>query len=198
MDPLNRAQKYLGGNTHSFNGESMVARPGFAMFNIDFAFSIDNDLTADKKLALSPGLHSSSAALATAGYSCDAVIGDGAVITDLTLSAENPKLTVNFFKNFLANRRFLVEKIRMTSDQESQFQKTIEIGISTPASVEGTKTIKINPYYNVNQQSAKTVDMVLGKHGEQFWMGPDNVAILNVAKSSNLDIIISGKIELPL
>lgn len=191
----NRVAKF-----NNFSGAGVAARPGFQFVPFKFSFTVANAVAApaaNKKLALSAGRHGTAAALAAGSFPTDAVMGDGAVITDFTITADDSNLNCDFFANYFKDRRLYVERLELNSDAPAQFTRTIVVAASTPGNVEKKRTIRIQPYFSVNQNSTNQVDMVLGTKGEEFWIGPDHVAVLDVEKTSQLVIIMSGMMEIP-
>lgn len=180
----------------NFNGAG-GARPGFKMIPVAFGFNVDNDLTARKDVALSAGAFASAANLATAGISCDALFGDGAVITSLTFTAADSKLTCDQFLAYLKSRRMLVERIEIQTDNTAQLKETITHVVGSPFKTEKQDIVRISRYKSVNQNATTEVEMVLKTKSERFWMGPDDIVTVGISKSSDSNFIIAGLLEVP-
>jgi|GEM_PF-6451609 len=200
-----RARAILGhpapaGQLDNFNSG---ARPGHGLVDFEFAVTIANSTGAAKKISfLSNGLFPTAAKLTAAGLAVDALFAEGTVIdgggNDLVVTSENSALDADMMAAMLDKYRARIDSIRMTSDQEAQFSKTFQRSIITPISQEGQKPLRIKPYFSTNQQSTATIDMVLSTKGQQFWLSNIELANLNIVDNSSLELIISGKFELPL
>lgn len=182
----------------NFNASTGLSpRPGYTFREVFFNFNVDNNLTARKDLTICPASFTANADLGTAGITSDGIITDGEVITDLSATASDAKLTNDHFTAWLRENRLLVTQIEIESDTTAQFAEKFVHVKATPFVTDKQTIINIKPYKSPNQTSTSEVKMVLKTKGQEFWMGPDDVVTVGIAKSSDSNFRIVGLAEVP-
>lgn len=136
-----------------------------------FAFSIANTSGATKNLALVPAYfdtlmaatvvaegvatttlsRNNPAQIVAAGFTCDAVLDDGTIATNVVATAGNTKFRIRDFLQFVKLNAPLVRKMTVACANTDQYEKTITIVRVNPTGNQGEEYVHLTNFYNVQQ-----------------------------------------------
>lgn len=123
---------------------------------VNFAFSITNAAAATKQIALTPTYLGTAAALATAtGETVDGVLTDGTIITNVTGTAGNSKLTIAGLQNFIRNNPSKLTRMTIVSNDTSSFETNIIYQDLSAFRTLQNNRIPLTKYVDPNQFNTK-------------------------------------------
>lgn len=136
-----------------------------------FSFSIKNTSGATQNVALVPAYfdtlavqsatvegaivsttsRSNAAQIAAAGFTVDAVLDDGAMLSGLEATAANSKFRIRDFLRYVLLNSALIKKMTVACANTDAYEKTITIVRVNPTGNQGEEYVHLTNFYNVQQ-----------------------------------------------
>lgn len=124
--------------------------------SITYSFRLTNAAAANKVIALTPTYLGTAAALATAtGETVDGVLTDGTIITNVTGTAGNSKLTIAGLQNFIKQNPTRILEMTIVSNDTSSFEEKITYQHLSPFRSLENNTIPLTDYVDPKQFNTK-------------------------------------------
>ena len=154
------SDNYEGGGEDNYTGEGddMLSFSGGSSYlgensgTVNYKFSLTNAAAADKKIALTPTYLATAAALAVAtGETVDGVLTDGTIITNVTGTAGNSKLTIAGLQAFTLRNAAKLTRMTIVSNSATSFETDIVYQDLSPFRSLQNNRIPITKYVSPNQ-----------------------------------------------
>jgi hypothetical protein len=160
----------FGGHGKSFLNEERSS--------ITFAFKLQNATAAKKIVALTPTYLGTAASIATAtGETVDGILTDGAIITNLTGTAGNSKLTIAGLQSFVKQNPTRILEMTIVSNDTSTFEENITYQHLSPFRTLQNNRIPLTDYIKPEQYNTKKAIVTIGRDYPDVQLN-DQTAIL--------------------
>lgn len=124
--------------------------------SITYTFKLQNASAGRKVIALTPTYLGTAAALATAtGETVDGILTDGTIITSVTGTAGNSKLTIAGMQAFTKSNATRVLEMTIVSNDTSSFEEKITFQHLSPFRSLENNTIPLTDYVKPDQYNTK-------------------------------------------
>jgi hypothetical protein len=122
--------------------------------------------------------------IVTAGYACDAVLDDGVIMTDVTCTSSNSKMTIRQFKNYIKNFGHVVVDLIMTGSDQDVFDETLEVVKMTPLEGSASSYIILSDHKDMLQTNQLKVEIL----GVNLIAAFDTLALLPIPAGREVTI----------
>ena len=103
--------------------------------------------------------YTNPAAIVAAGYSCDHVIDDGTIATNVTCTASNSKMAIRHFRDYIKNFGRQIKTLSVQSSNAAAFNEVIEVVQATPLRGAASDYIALQDFKSVDQTAADKVNV---------------------------------------
>ena len=203
---LQRSNKVL---TNNFTGDKKMASVPTAQKAIGdkFGFKIVNGAATAKKIGIIPApyiprdgyaldltptkesvtknMHDITA-ITAAGIVVDAVLDDGIIATDVTVTAAKSTASIQNFLEFIKTNPLPLKEILIVSSDASAFNGEIELRKVSPFQLGAPQTIELNQFYDPYQQADDRITVKFGEN--ELELSDDLFMGLIVPAGATLDI----------
>jgi hypothetical protein len=179
--------------------------------NLNFKFRVVNSSGAKKTIVLNPAyfpvigvtttyagstytstphFHDTTS-LKAAGYTCDAVLDDGTILSGVTVTAADATKTIREFLAFCRYNKVIVPEIVINADDKDAFTETMVIEKASPFRRLGDdQKIQLDDYLDTYQQLSTKVVIDMLKDGILFQWDEQTVVSLPINTGRTLDFTI--------
>lgn len=175
---------YIGLNDDSVDfcgGNSFMTEGGSA---IQFSFTLTNATAANKVIALTPTFLGSASAIATnTGETCDYVLTDGTIDTNITGTAANSKLKIAYLQNFILRNPSRLIRMTVKSNSEDGFLGSeMVIGQADPYRSPSINRLPITKFVSTDQYNAKKAVIDFREAGYQdMQLDDQNIILIRIS-----------------
>lgn len=151
------SDNYIGQDDDSLHFQgSQENFAGEGAGTVNFGFTLVNAAAANKVIAITPTYLTTAAALATAtGETVDGVLTDGTIITNVTGTAGNSKLTIAGLQAFIAKNPAKLTKMTIVSTDTSTFETNLVYQDLSPFRTLSNNRIPLTKYVDPRQFNTK-------------------------------------------
>lgn len=164
-----------------------------------FTFTLKNNTGATKVVAILAAFfdtltlvegapntfkQTNAAAIAAAGYSCDAVLDDGTIITDLSASSANSRKSIRAFREFIKTGGAVCVDMDVQANNAAAFNEVIEVVKCTPLTGEKSEYLHLSEFMSVDQSSTSKINA----RGLDLEMSGDTLMLLPVQNGHEVTI----------
>ncbi len=101
----------------------------------------------------------SPAKIVSAGYTCDAVLDDGTIITNVVCTAMNSKKSIRQFRDYIRENPRICVDITIQSTIPAQFNETVEVVKHSPLIGSLNQELALNDFKSVDQYSTDKINL---------------------------------------
>lgn len=142
-----------------------------------FSFQIANTSGAAKKVAILAAFfhtlksvsgaegaadtltYTDATAIAAAGYACDAVCDDGTIAAGIVVTAENPKMTMRAFREYIQKQPKVVVDMSVQASNVSAFNGVMEFVKCSPLIGSASQYLPLTKFRSVDQTATDKVNV---------------------------------------
>lgn len=149
--------------------------------SITYSFKLQNAAAAKKVIALTPTYLATAAALATAtGETVDGVLTDGTIITSVTGTAGNSKLTIAGLQAFIKQNPTRILEMTIVSNDTSSFEEKITYQHLSPFRSLENNTIPLTDYVKPDQYNTKKAIIPIVKDYPKLQLDDQTMILLPI------------------
>lgn len=99
------------------------------------------------------------AAIVAAGYGCDVVLDDGTILTDVTATSSNSKMSIRHFREYIKNYGRTIKTMSVQASHAAAFNEVIEVVNATPLKGAASDYIALQDFKSVDQTATDKVNL---------------------------------------
>lgn len=123
--------------------------------------------------------------IVAAGYTCDYVLDDGIIVTDLTANSNTAEQTIRAFREYIktCGGRVLMD-MSVQANNAAAFNQAMKIVQCTPLDGAPAKTLPLSRFKSVDQSANDKVEV----RGLDLPLGPDTLILLPIENGHEITI----------
>jgi hypothetical protein len=190
----------VGDDQVSFNGDPRKSFLTEQHSSVKFGYKITNATSGTVVLALTPAFFESASAITAAtGETCDGIITDGTIITNVTATALDSKHKIAPFLSFIKRNPTRAIEMIIQSNTDASYEETIIIKPVSPFRMLGNAYLPLTNYLSPDQFNSKKVIVPLHRDFPDFQFDDQNLVLLpiggtNVVATTGVTLNITFKI----
>nr|WP_319570245.1 hypothetical protein [uncultured Draconibacterium sp.] len=122
--------------------------------------------------------------IVAAGHTCDFVLDDGTIATNLTAKSGNSKKSIRAFRNFIKTVGATCKSITIIGSNVDVFSETWEVVTYNPFGGDNIEYLKLNEFLSVDQSSNSKI--VLNDLGLD--LGPDSLIMAPIGAGRSITV----------
>jgi len=96
-------------------------------------------------------------AIVAAGYACDAVLDDGVILTDVTVTAANSKMNIRQFRDYIKAQPRILGELTIQANNAAAFNSVIEVAKLSPLQGTGSQFLPLSDFLSIDQQATNKI-----------------------------------------
>lgn len=103
--------------------------------------------------------YTNPAAIVAAGLSCDHVLDDGTIITNLTATSANSKKSIKAFREYIKHNGRLIDEITIQANNAAAFNEVMEVIKCSPLGANLSQDLPLSVFYSVDQSLTTKINV---------------------------------------
>lgn len=154
---------------------------------LEFGFTVSNATSGSLAIAITPTYLGSAAAIATAtGLTCDHILADGTIATNVTGTASDSNLTIANFKNWTLYNPTAITEIELQANNSAAWDENISIVRVDPFNGPGTKKLNLNRYLDQYQTNTLKITIPLLREFPSFQFDNQTAVIFTIGGTNKV------------